>query len=253
MSEYAVEVDNIVKDYPIGFFGRKKKRVLDGVSLKVPQGMIFGVLGSNGAGKTTLLSLMSNLLTPDSGTIRILGRDAVRNPNFVRMNINLCSGNPNFTWCMTVTENLKYYGMLYGLWGAELHRKVDHAIELLELEQYRRTRYDELSTGTKQRLALAKALMTEPKILFLDEPTIGLDPHMAIKTRRTILDIHAERNITVLLTSHYMKEVEDVCERVIFLRDGKVAVEGTPDELKSQVKFKTEAPTMEDVFLELVQ
>ena len=253
MGNYAVEVENVRKSYPTGFLGRKRKSVLEGVSLNVPEGSIFGVLGPNGAGKTTLLPLMVGLLTPDSGAIRILGRDVQRNLDFVRRNINLSSGNPNFTWSMSVNENLNFFAMLYGMLGKKKRDSVNRVIGLLELEPHRKTRFDELSTGTKQRLALAKALLTEPRILFLDEPTIGLDPNMAIKTRKTILDIHKTHGITILLTSHYMKEVEDVCERVVFLRDGGVAAEGTPDELKKQVEFKIAHPTMEDVFLELIQ
>lgn len=253
MSTFAVEVENLTKSYPVGFFGLKSKPVLCGVNLNVPEGMIFGVLGANGAGKTTLLSIIASLVSPDGGTVRILGKDAFRNPGFVRLNINLCSGNPNFTWCMTVKENLTYYSMLYGLPGAKRRERIHEVVEVAELGEYFNTRYDELSTGTKQRLALAKALLSEPRILFLDEPTIGLDPHMAIKMRKAILDIHAARGITVLLTSHYMKEVEDVCQRVAFLRGGIVVEEGTPAELKKKVEFKVAQPTMEDVFLELTQ
>ncbi len=254
MDVLALEVDNIYKGYPMGFLGLKKKPVLHGVSMRVPQGAIFGVLGPNGAGKTTLLSIMANLLSPDSGTVKLLGRHATRNPGFVRLNINICSGNPNLTWSLSVKENLNYYAMLYGMLGKKKREKVERSIEMLELEPYRNTRFDELSTGTKQRLALAKALLSDPKILFLDEPTIGLDPHMAIKMRKMILDIHAERGMTIMLTSHYMKEVEDVCQRVVFLKDGVITTEGTPEELKSKVAFKTDQPTtMEDVFLELIQ
>lgn len=253
MNEAAVRVENIVKGYPLGFLGRRRKPVLEGVTLEVPEGLIYGILGPNGAGKTTLLSIISGLLLPDSGTVRVLGRDALRNADFVRRSVNLCSGNPNFVWSLTVAENLTYYGMLYGLIGAALRRRIDEMVELLELQQYRNTRFDELSTGTKQRLALAKALLSSPRILFLDEPTIGLDPHMAVKMRRAILDIHERSGITILLTSHYMKEVEEVCARVAFLRDGKLAAEGTPDELKQKVSFKVKQPTMEDVFLELIQ
>ena len=253
MSSYAVDVDNVVKYYPTGFLGRKRKGVLDGVSFHVPEGAVYGVLGPNGAGKTTLMSIMANLITADSGTVRMFGRDVARHPDFVRRQINLCSGNPNFTWCMTVTENLTFYGMLYGMWGRDLRGRVDAVIALMELQPFRRTRFDELSTGTKQRLALAKALLTGPKVLFLDEPTLGLDPNIAIKTRQAIRDIHAERGITIFLTSHYMKEVEDLCDIVVFLRDGRIAAEGTPAELKQRVAFKVNQPTMEDVFMELLQ
>jgi len=249
----AIEIDNITKSYPHGFMGRGRKLVLDRVSLNVAEGEIYGVLGPNGAGKTTLMSLIANLISPDSGTIRVFGRDAVRHTQYVRSIMNLCSGNPNFMWSMSVYENLSFYSMLYGIGGKAKRKRVAELIELMELGEYRNTRYDELSTGTKQRVALAKSLVSEPKLLFLDEPTLGLDPHMAIKMRGVIRDTHAARGITILLTTHYMKEVDELCGRVAFLREGRVIAEGSPDELKKKVEFKIAAPTMEDVFLELTQ
>jgi ABC-2 type transport system ATP-binding protein len=253
MTAFAVEIEKVSKSYPTGFLGRARKPVLESVSLNVPEGMIFGVLGPNGAGKTTLLSIVAGLLSADGGAVRVFGRDAARNPGFVRGQINLCSGNPNFLWSMSVAENLNFYSMLYGLHGKKKKERIEDVIGLLELEPHRKVRFDELSTGTKQRLALAKALLSQPRLLFLDEPTLGLDPQMAIKMRAIIRDIHTSRGITILLTSHYMKEVEEACERVAFLREGRLIAEGTPDELKKQVEFKIAKPTMEDVFLELVQ
>jgi ABC-2 type transport system ATP-binding protein len=253
MAEFAVQVQDVFKSYPTGFLGLKRKPVLNGVSLTVPRGTIYGILGPNGTGKTTLLSLIANLTYPDSGTIKIFGRDVRRNPEFVKRSINICSGNPNFLWSMSVAENLTYYAMLYGYLGREKRRRVERVIDLMELKAFRNTTFDSLSTGTKQRLALAKALLSDPALLFLDEPTIGLDPDMAIKMRRIIRQVHEEQGMTILLTSHYMKEVEETCARVAFLRGGALAAEGTPDELKEQVSFKVKDPTLEDVFLELIQ
>jgi ABC-2 type transport system ATP-binding protein len=253
MAANAIEIENVTKTYPTGFLGRKRKLVLDSVSLNVPEGVIYGVLGPNGAGKTTLLSLVSNLISPDSGTIRVFGRDAARHTQYVRGMMNLCSGNPNFMWSMSVSENLSFYARLYGISGATRRKRIADLIELMELGDYRNTRYDELSTGTKQRVALAKSLVSEPKLLFLDEPTLGLDPYMAIKMRSIIRDTHAARGITILLTTHYMKEVEELCGRVVFLREGRVIAEDTPVELMKKVEFKVAQPTMEDVFLELTQ
>jgi ABC-2 type transport system ATP-binding protein len=252
VSTYAVEVENVTKCYPAGFLGRGRNCVLDNLSVRVPEGMIYGILGPNGAGKTTMLSLVAGLLTPDGGTLRVFGRDVTRNADFVRRQISLCSGNANFVWSLSVWENLNYYAMLYGMLGRRKRERVNSVIEAMELGEYRNRRFDELSTGTKQRMALAKALLSEPRILFLDEPTLGLDPHMAIRARKMILDIHRERGITILLTSHYMREIEEMCARVAFLREGKLVAEGTIDELKKQVEFKVAHPTMEDVFLELI-
>ncbi|MEW6201913.1 MAG: ABC transporter ATP-binding protein [bacterium] len=253
MTNFAVEVENVTKFYPTGFLYLRRKCVLKDVTLKIPQGTIFGVLGPNGAGKTTLLSLIAGLISPDGGTLSVFGKNVAHNADFVRKQINLCSGNPNFVWCMTVAESLSFYAMLYGMLGKKKRERVEEVISVMELKVHRNTRFDELSTGIKQRLALAKALLSEPRILFLDEPTLGLDPHMAIKAREAIRSIHATKGITIVLTSHYMKEVEEVCERVAFLREGCLVAEGTPDELMKKVEFKVAKPTMEDVFLELVQ
>lgn len=253
MEDFAVEVLDVTKSYPMGFLGLKRKPVLNGVSISVPRGMIYGILGPNGTGKTTLLSIIANLTYADSGSVKIFGRDVRRNPDFVKSQINICSGNPNFLWSMSVAENLTYYAMLYGYLGKEKRRRVGRVIELMELEKFRNTTFDSLSTGTKQRLALAKALMSDPALLFLDEPTIGLDPDMAIKMRRIIRQVHEEQGMTILLTSHYMKEVEETCARVAFLKDGALAAEGTPEELKQKVSIKIKDPTLEDVFLELIQ
>ncbi len=253
MPETALEIIKVRKTYRSSTSRRERKLVLDDVSLCVPEGSIYGVLGPNGAGKTTLMSLAANLLSPDSGRILVYGRDISKHPYHARTQMNLCSGNPNFLWSMTVEENLTFYGMLYGLWGAARRKRIGELIELLELGPHRKTRFDELSTGTKQRLALAKSLLSSPRLLFLDEPTLGLDPHMAVKMRSIIRDIHTSRSITILLTTHYMKEVDELCGNVVFLRSGRIIAEGSPEELKKKVEFKIEQPTMEDVFLELTQ
>ncbi|OGR97186.1 MAG: hypothetical protein A2902_03630 [Elusimicrobia bacterium RIFCSPLOWO2_01_FULL_64_13] len=161
--------------------------------------------------------------------------------------MNLSSGNANFPWCMTVREILRFYGMLYGLFGKDLSRRVEELIGLLELGAFRDRRFDELSTGTKQRLALAKALLNRPELLFLDEPTIGLDPDVSIKIRAFIRKINREEGITVLLTTHYMVEAEQLAGRIAFLHSGKILALGTPAELKKEVR----AQNMEEVFLRL--
>jgi len=158
-------------------------RALDGAGIEVEAGEIFGILGPNGAGKTTLLNCLSLLLKPDEGSIEMFGMDALKFHNKLRARLNMSSGNSNFPWCMTVREILRFYGMLYGIGFAPLKKKTDELLGLLSLEPYADRRFDELSTGTKQRLALAKALLNDPEILFLDEPTIGLDPDVSIKLR----------------------------------------------------------------------
>ncbi|MDO9097204.1 MAG: ABC transporter ATP-binding protein, partial [Candidatus Methanoperedens sp.] len=152
------------------------------------------------------------------------------------------SGNPNFPWSLTVYENLRYFSMLYGL--KDKDRAIENVISKLELEPFRNSRFESLSTGTKQRLSLAKALLNEPRLLFLDEPTVGLDPDMAIKIRKMIKRIHDEKGITIVLTTHYMKEAEQLCGRIAFIKKGEIIANAPPDELKRQMKLG-EAITIE--------
>src|SRR5207247_8843192 len=154
---------------------------LRGVSLAVPRGAIVGLLGPNGAGKTTLLSILATLLTPDSGTVRVLGHDVVRDAARLRRRLNMASGRPSFLWSLRVGEIVAFYGRLYGLSGQKLRRRVDELIELCELGANRRTPYSELSTGLKQRVALAKSLVNAPELLFRDEPTPALDPASSLR------------------------------------------------------------------------
>jgi ABC-type multidrug transport system ATPase subunit len=208
-------------------------KALDHLDLTVREGEILGILGPNGAGKTTFLNTLATLLLPDAGEIEIFGlRSIPKNFNAVRAWINMSSGHPNYAFSLTVEENLKFYGRLYGLRGASLQRQVDEVTALFELQPYANRRFDELSSGTKQRLSLAKALLNDPKILFLDEPTIGLDPDVSLKTREIILDILRQRRMTVLLTSHNMDEVEIMCERVAFIQKGRIIKLAAVDELK---------------------
>ncbi len=236
----AVKAEGIYKYFKDGIHG--KKEVLKNVSIEIEDGEIFGILGPNGAGKTTLISILSTLTIPDSGKVEVFGLDALEDPNRVKSIVNISSGNPNFPWSLTVYENLRYFSMLYGLSNKE--KAINNVIGVLELEPFRNVRFDSLSTGTKQRLSLAKALLNEPRLLFLDEPTVGLDPDMAIKIRRLIKRIHEEKGITIVLTTHYMKEAEQLCGRIAFLKKGEIIANAPPDELKRQMKLG-EAITIE--------
>ncbi len=220
---------------------------LNGVSLTVNRGEIFAILGPNGAGKTTFLNCLSLLLEPDAGEISIFGMDARKESRAIRRRINMSSGNSNFPWCMTVREILYFYGSLYGLWGTTLKSKIEELLQLLDLENMVSRQFEELSTGSKQKLSLAKALINSPEILFLDEPTIGLDVNVAIQLRKFIKKMNEEKKVTLLLTTHYMKEAEDLAHRVAFLQKGRILALGTPEELKKRAT----AQNMEEVFLQL--
>ncbi len=239
-SMLAVKAEGIYKYYKDGIHG--KKEVLKNVSIDIEEGEIFGILGPNGAGKTTLISILSTLTIPDGGKVEVFGLDALRDPNSVKCIVNVSSGNPNFPWSLTVYENLRYFSMLYGLENKE--RAINNVINALELEPFRNVRFESLSTGTKQRLSLAKALLNEPRLLFLDEPTVGLDPDMAIKIRKMIKQIHEEKGITIVLTTHYMKEAEQLCGGIAFIKKGELIANAPPDELKRQMKLG-EAITIE--------
>jgi ABC-2 type transport system ATP-binding protein len=203
----------------------------------VPRGAILGLLGPNGAGKTTLLSILATLLLPDSGSATVLGHDIVRDPFAVRRRLNMASGNASFVWSLRPAEVLSFYGRLYGLSGAVLRRRVEELIERSELGPHRRTEYNELSTGLKQRLAFAKALLNEPEVLFLDEPTLGLDPDVSIRIRAQIAELRRERGTTIILTTHYMREAEELCDTIAFIKGGRILAEGSADALKRQIRI----------------
>jgi ABC-2 type transport system ATP-binding protein len=230
--KFAVEVKGLRKSFVSGWWKKRKKEALKGIDLNVPEAAFWGILGPNGAGKTTLLSIISNLITPEEGEVRVLGRNIRTHGLEICRDINLSSGHANFLWSMTVRENLRYYAMLYGLSGRTLAQKVDELIALFELQDFAKVRFDELSTGTKQKLSLSKALVNEPKLLLLDEPSVGLDPDVARRMRETIRQLHKEKRTTILMTTHNMKEAETLCEQVAFIKDGVIKACGKPHDLK---------------------
>ena len=231
----AIDARDVAKTFRAGWIRRRDTIALRGVSLAVPRGAIVGVLGPNGAGKTTLLSIFATLLTPDRGTVTILGHDLVRDAAALRRRLNMASGRPSFLWSLRVAEIIAFYGRLYGLSGATLQHRVDELIETFELTAYRRAQYNELSTGLKQRLALAKALVNEPELLFLDEPTLGLDPDVSVRVRAHIVALRRERGMTIVLTTHYMREAEELCDEIAFMKSGRLLARGTAGELKRAI------------------
>ena len=233
----AVDARDVAKTFRSGFFHRRETAALRGVSLSVERGAFFGLLGPNGAGKTTLLSIFATLLTPDTGTVKILGHDVMTEATAIRRRLNMASGRPSFLWSLRVGEIIAFYGRLYGLGGAALRKRVDELIELCELQPYRRVPYNELSTGLKQRLALAKSLVNSPELLFLDEPTLGLDPDVSVRIRRHIAALRREQGMTILLTTHYMREAEELCDEIAFIKAGRILARGTADELKRQIRI----------------
>ena len=231
----AIELKGLRKTFVSGWLRKRTKEALRGVDLSVPEGAFWGLLGPNGAGKTTLLSIISNLLLPEQGEVRVLGKDLWKNATEICSRINVSSGHANFLWSLNVRENLEYYAMLYGLSGKSLRQRVQDLLDLFGLSDFAKVRFDELSTGTKQKLSLAKSLVNDPALLLLDEPTVGLDPDVAHRIRDAIQRLHREKGTTILMTTHNMKEAEALCEQVAFIKDGTIRALGKPKDLKNQL------------------
>ncbi len=217
--------------------GGKPTHALRGIDLEVEEGTIFTLIGPNGAGKTTLISIMTTLLYPDEGAGEICGFDLRGEPGKIRDVVNVTSGNANFTDIFSVAENLNYYGMLYGMAGAKRKAKIDRLVEMFQLRTYRDIPFNRLSTGTKQRLALAKSLLNDPKVLFLDEPTVGLDPQISESIRLSLMEMNRQEGLTIVLTTHNMDEAESLSDHISFLRAGRIIAEGNARDLKSQVRW----------------
>ena len=240
----AIETVSLVKTYTaydrIGFFKRVKKRVkaLRGVSFKVYKGEVFGLLGPNGAGKTTTVKILSTLLLPDSGDAYILGHHVIHEATKVRKLIGVSlSVERGFFWKLTGRENLKYFGMLYGLDGPELDQRVDELLVMLGLEELGAVNklYEEYSLGMKARLSIARTLLTDPPVLILDEPTLGLDPPSARCLREMLVQLAHKKSKTVLITTHNMFEAEIICDRVAIIDKGQILAVDTVDGLKRRV------------------
>lgn len=228
-------------------------RAVDGISLDVNIGEIYGILGANGSGKSTLIRLISTLLLPDSGTIQVFGDDVVSNSMKVRRVMNRVSVEASFFKRLSSAENLVYAARLYGISSAEAHKKAESILERLGFEAKRMDEEMEaLSRGMQQKVAIARALLTTPMLLLLDEPTTGLDPKSKRDVQAFIEEIRNDRNAVIVLTTHDMVEAERLCDRVAIIDNGKFIAEGTVKELLAMVPPKENSTTtMEDVFIEL--
>jgi ABC-2 type transport system ATP-binding protein len=231
----AVQVQGLCKSYQSGVWRRRQQPVLRDLHLSIPRGTIFGILGPNGVGKTTLISILATLLLPDAGSVQVLGLDVLKQAASLRSRINLASGAAKFIWSLTVEENLRFYGHLYGMWGKTLTARVQELVALFELEAWRRRPFETLSSGLKQRLALAKALISRPELLFLDEPTNGLDPIAARHTREEVTRLNRQTGMTIILTTHNMREAELLCHEVGFLGEGRILAQGGIPSLQAQL------------------
>ncbi len=212
-------------------------RALDGVSLEVEKGVVFSLVGPNGAGKTTMVKILSTLLIPDAGWAQVGGYDVVKQAGRVRGIIGLVlAPDKGFYTRLTGLENLVYYGRLYGLSKEEATRKAKELLELTGLGEDGMRLFEEYSLGMRAKLSIAKALINEPEIVFLDEPTIGLDPLSARRIRNLIKDLAAE-GMTVFMTSHNMWEVENLSNTVVVIKSGRIVAKGSPSELKERLNL----------------
>ncbi len=244
MKEEVVAAENLRKSYETylrrGLFNRERKVVeaLKGVSFRIYRGEVFGLLGPNGAGKTTTVKILSTLLLPDSGVATVLGYDVVKEAVEVRRRIGVSlTVEKGFFWKLTGRENLMYFGMLYGMDGAELKQRVQKMLELVGLEELGSSDklYEEYSLGMKARLSIARALLTDPELLILDEPTLGLDPPSARLLRELLIKVAHQEGKTVLITTHNMFEAEIMCDRLAIINEGTIVAMDTVEGLKKLV------------------
>ena len=230
------------------------RRVVDDVSFAVQRGEIFGVIGANGSGKSTLIRMISTLLLPDEGGVRVFGFDAVREPTPVRAMINRVSADPSFFRNMSAYENLLFFGRVYGLTRAEVRRRTPVILQKLGMEWARALEpMSHLSRGQQQKIAVARSFLTSPILMLLDEPTTGLDPRSKRDVQTFIREVQRDHDATILLTTHDMDEAELLCDRISFLSGGRIVALGTPFDLRQMVARDrpVESIDMEDVFMEL--
>lgn len=226
---------------------------VDHVTLRVEKGEIFGVLGPNGGGKSTLIRLISTLLLPDAGNISVFGYDVVQDPLQVQRVINRVSVEASFVKKLSPMENLLFGARLYGMTGSEIRQKVIEILTRLGLEK--RAIYspmEEMSRGMQQKVAIARAMLTLPKLLLLDEPTTGLDPRSKRDVQAVVRELREQYNTTILLTTHDMLEAEILCDRIAIMDQGRVVALDIPENLRKLVpQSNGHTPTLEEVFLEL--
>lgn len=236
----AIEVNSLARTYRSrkGVLRRRTTEVeaLRGISFHVGRGELFGLLGPNGAGKTTTIKILTTLLLPSSGSARVLGFDPASEPKEVRRRIGYVFGGDRGLYDrLSALDNLRYFADLYRVPVADKRRRVDELLELVGLKGRERERVETYSRGMRQRLHIARGLLHDPEVLFLDEPTIGLDPVGARELRDTIAGLR-DAGKTILLTTHYMYEADELCGRIAVISDGAFVASGTPADLKARVR-----------------
>jgi ABC-2 type transport system ATP-binding protein len=258
MADFAIEANQLVKKFPARpgtgdkaanadaspapkrrFFAKKEPKAMftavNGVDLQIERGEIFGLLGPNGAGKSTTIRMLCTLLEPTSGTARVNGFDVVKQANDVRRSLGtVLAGERSIYWKLSGRENLEYFAALYHIPAEVTKKRVEELIERMEIKDRANELVEKYSTGMRQRIAIAKALLARPPILLLDEPTLGLDPQAARRVRELIAELKQEGH-TILLTTHYMEEADQLSDRIGIIDTGKVIALDTPEGLKQRI------------------
>lgn len=246
MDDIVIRTENLSKIFEKG----KKKEVtaLDHVNLEIGRGEVFGLIGPNGAGKTTLIRVLVGLLTPTEGQAWVLGKDVVEDIDYIRPRVALLPQEAGIYERLTARENIVYYGGLYGIPENELHRRADRLLDIVGLREKEDYQVKGFSGGMKRKVLVARALVIEPEVLFLDEPTTGIDTIGARVVRNLLKKLSSEEKRTIVLTTHDLNEASELCHRVGILNEGRLVATGRPNELEEKYK----AANLEEVFTGLV-
>jgi ABC-2 type transport system ATP-binding protein len=227
MNEYAIQIQNIRRD-----FGQV--RALDGLTLDVPSGIVFGFLGPNGAGKTTTIRLLLGLVEPTSGSAQVLGFDTRSQADLIRSHTGALLENTGIYEQLSAEDNLEFYGRVYNLEPDQRRARIRELLVGIGLWERRKERAGDWSRGMRQKLAIARAMLHRPSLVLLDEPTAGLDVEAAVAVREDLTSLAAREGVTIFLTTHNMSEAEKICKHVAVIRKGKLVAEGHPDELRAR-------------------
>jgi ABC-2 type transport system ATP-binding protein len=240
-----IEIKNLTKKF-------EEFTAVDDLSLEINEGEIFGLLGPNGAGKTTTLSILATLLPPTTGSALVNGFDVVKHPTQVRRSIGFVFQDPSSDDLLTGRENLYLHALMYGVKDSEIDKKIDEGLKLVDLTDKQNIRMRKYSGGMRRRLELARGFLHSPKILFLDEPTLGLDPQARENLWVYIKKLSTENKITIILTTHYMEEADKLCDRIAIIDHGKIIALDTPTDFKKSlggdlVAIKTKNPELSEI------
>ncbi len=250
---FSIQTTNLTKRFAkkkhrgvFGFLRKNKSKnkekndvtvALNKVNLKIRPGELFGLLGPNGSGKTTTIKCLSTILIPDEGTVTVNGFDVQKETSMVRASLGMVvGGERSLYWKLTARDNLRYFASLYKMQRTHAKQRIEELLENFNLSDRADERLEDYSTGMRQKVAIARALLHDPPILLLDEPTLGLDPNFARQIRNQIKELTEKHGKTVLLTTHYMDEADKLCDRVAFINNGNIVAVDTPNRLKAMVK-----------------